>query len=162
MGRPSSFTQEQADAICERLANGESLRKICEDESMPSKTTVMRWLADEKNSSFRDQYARAREEQADHYAAEIIEIADTYVVAEKRTTKANGDIEVVTGDAVERARLKVDARKWYASKLAPKKYGDKLELAGDKDRPLTLEIVRFSDATPQKLSENTGKHGAPQ
>lgn len=134
VGRPSTFTQELADTICERLADGESLRKICKSDDMPDRATVSRWLAG--NEVFRDQYARARVEQAHFYAEEIVEIADD---------AANDYIETEEGRAVDkehiqRARLRVDARKWYASKLAPKVYGDKLELAGDKDAPFTLHI----------------------
>ena len=117
----SSFTQEKADAICERLAEGESLRSICKGEDMPNKSTVMRWLAD--NEAFRDQYARAREAQADHLAEEILQIADDG----SNDTYQTDDGEAVNHDVIARSRLRVDARKWLASKMAPKKYGDKLQ-----------------------------------
>lgn len=134
MSRPSTFTQEAADAICERLAEGRSLRAICrEDEDLPSIGTVMRWLAD--SESFQQQYARAREDQADKYAEEIVEIADeecTMVRSAKHPgAKAdeNDEIEVVfDSTAVARNRLRVDARKWVASKLKPKKYGERVEV----------------------------------
>lgn len=148
MARPSSFTQEQADEICRRLAEGESLRKICADESMPQKRTVLGWL--DEREDFRTQYARARAEQADHFAEEIVEIADEDPVSVFDTEKGEGGQEVevqrVDSAAVAHQRLRIDARKWFASKVAPKKYGEKLELAGDKERPLTIEVVRFSDA----------------
>ncbi|OWT68078.1 MULTISPECIES: terminase small subunit protein [unclassified Achromobacter] len=124
-GRESTFTQEIGDTICARLADGESLRRICQDEDMPDKSTVMRWLAQDEN--LRDQYARAREAQADRLAEEILEIADdgrndTY-------TDEDGN-ERTNQEVVARSRLRVDARKWLASKMAPKKYGDKVELSG--------------------------------
>lgn len=106
MGAPSTFTEELAETICDLLGEGRSLRSICADEGMPAKFTVQRWLA--ANESFRAQYARARELQAEHFADEIIEIVDTE-----------------TDAAV--ARVRMDARKWAASKLAPKKYGDKIQ-----------------------------------
>jgi hypothetical protein len=105
-GRHSEFSAEIADLICERIADGESLRAICGDPEMPGKATVFRWLAE--NATFRDQYARAREAQADGEVDEIVDIADG----------EDGD-----GD-VQRDRLRVDARKWRAAKMAPKKYGD--------------------------------------
>ena len=74
IGRPSSYTDEVADAICERIADGQSLRSICEIEGMPNKATVFRWLT--VNEAFRDQYARARETQADTIFDEILDIAD--------------------------------------------------------------------------------------
>jgi hypothetical protein len=104
VGRPSIFTPELGANICARIAIGESLRAIEADDGMPAKTTILRWLS--QDEAFRDQYARAREESADVLAQEIVEIADD-----------------VSGDA-NRDRLRVDARKWVAAKLKPKKYGD--------------------------------------
>lgn len=158
-GRPSKYTQAIADKICTRLADGESLRAICMDGAMPSRMSVFRWLADPESAAFRDQYARAREEQADFYAEQIVDIADEEVTMIKRSKHTHGakpedgdaenDVEVVFDPtAVQRNRLRVDARKWYASKLAPKKYGDKLELGGNKDSPLVVEIVRFGEPRP--------------
>jgi len=142
MGRPSSFTQEIADTICERLADGESLRSICSGENMPNRATVFRWLAGDP--LFSDQYARARDAQADAFADDIVAIADESRKGVKIVTKANGDVETTEIDMIERARLQVDARKWIASKLKPKKYGDKLELAGDKESPLTVVIQKLT------------------
>lgn len=132
VGRPSKFTQAIADKICEAIADGGSLRTICADSGMPDKATVLRWLSDDQHQAFCDQYARAREAQADKYAEEIIEIADngendTYV-DENGNTRTDQDV-------IARSRLRVEARKWYASKLAPKKYGDKLAVGGADDLP---------------------------
>ena len=139
-GRPSIFSEEVAQTICDRLALGESLRKICEDPKLPGMTTVIRWLGDEKFSSFRAQYAQAREKQAEFYAAEIIEIADDG--SRDSFEDEDGNVRV-NQEVVARSRLRVDARKWYASKLAPKKYGDRIELANDPENPVTkpLDIV---------------------
>lgn len=111
IGRPSKFSQDLADKICEQIAHGKSLRAVCAEDDMPSTSTVCKWL--NESQEFSEQYARARDRQADHYFEEIIEIADT-----------------VESDsaAVAKARLQVDARKWTLSKLAPKKYGEKTEL----------------------------------
>lgn len=144
MGRPSEYSEVVAADICGRLAAGDPLVRICRDEDKPHVSTVYRWLI--ANETFRDMYARAREDQADTLADEIVAIADEPMVGKKTTTKANGDTEVVEGDMIEHRRLRVDARKWTAAKLKPRKYGEKLELAGDKDRPLSVQIVRFSDA----------------
>ena len=107
MGRPSLFTETLAERICALIASGKSLRRICEEEEgMPTAETVRTWLL--KHEGFSAQYARAREVQAEHYADEIVEIADTEADAAK-------------------ARVRVDARKWTASKLLPKKYGERIE-----------------------------------
>ena len=73
-GRPSDYTEELAEIICLRLAEGESLRSVCRDEGMPSKQAVLRWLA--RNDSFRAQYVRAKEEGAEAIAEELFDIAD--------------------------------------------------------------------------------------
>ena len=142
MGRPSGFSEELADAICERLAEGQSLRKICLADDMPNKATVFRWLA--ANKVFSDQYARAREAQADTLADEILDIADD------GANDYMGENETYNGDAVQRSKLRVDARKWLAGKLRPKVYGDKTLLGSDPDNPLPTGFVvnlRKTDGT---------------
>lgn len=106
MGRPSIYSEEITDDLCEQLAQGKTLGQVCEAERMPSLRSVYSWL--ETNEDFLHKYTRARGRQAAHYADEIITIADN-----------------CTDAAI--ARLQVDARKWHASKTAPKKYGDKIE-----------------------------------
>lgn len=127
-GRPSAFTQELADLICERIADGESLRSICDNEGMPSKSMVFRWLAAEP--LFRDQYAHARDTQAESYFDDIRDIADDG--RNDWMEKKNSDGENIgwqeNGEAIRRSQLRIDARKWMAGKLKPKKYGEKLDL----------------------------------
>jgi len=120
MARPSSFTQEMADLICKRLADGESLRSICANDGFPAASTVFKWLSEKQ--PFSEQYARAREAQADHLAEQILQIADDG----SNDTYPTDDGQAVNHDVIARSRLRVDARKWLASKMAPKKYGDKV------------------------------------
>lgn len=124
-GRPSDYGPDIAAWICGRLAEGEPLTKICRDERMPDVSTVYRWLT--AHEAFREMYARAREDQADTLADEIQAIADEPMLGEKTTIKANGDTEIVRGDMIEHRRLRVDARKWVAAKLKPRKYGERIE-----------------------------------
>jgi hypothetical protein len=144
MARPSDFTQDIADTICTRLAAGESLRGICRDDGLPDASTVFRWLAssDETYKGFREQYTRARDIQADALVDEILEISDN--ATNDWMTRNNAEGESLgwqlNGEHVQRSRLRVDSRKWFASKVAPKRYGDKLELAGDPERPLVTRI----------------------
>lgn len=123
MGRPSSFTQDIADRICEHLIEGKSLRSICLADDMPSAAAVCRWLGE--NEPFREQYAQARDAQADTLADEIVDIAD----GEKGSRPAQDS---------NRDRLRVDARKWVAAKLKPKKYGDKLDVTSGNE-PVKLD-----------------------
>ena len=149
----STYTKAVGAKICERLAEGESLRAICETAGMPNKSTVFRWLA--SHDSFRDQYARAREAQADSIADEILDIADeecTKIRADKHPraeADEDGMVEVVfDAVAVQRNKLRIDARKWLAGKLRPKVYGDKPEADGPEDLPATpvKVVVQVKDA----------------
>ena len=119
IGRPSKYSEELADTICARVANGEGLVKICKEDVMPARSSVMLWLF--KNKEFSDKYALAREQQADFYFEEILEIADNNQSDTYEDEKGNirTDHEVVN-----RSRLRVDTRKWIVARLAPKKYGD--------------------------------------
>lgn len=141
-GRPSDYTPEKADAICILLAEGQGLRTICASEGMPDPTTVYRWL--EKNEEFRKQYARARELQAETMADEILVIANTPVLGVKTKTNDDG-VETIEGDMIDHRRLQVDARKWLASKLAPKKYGElvKNEHSGPNGGPIEATVTRI-------------------
>ncbi|MGC0869636.1 UNVERIFIED_ORG: hypothetical protein C7430_110199 [Pantoea agglomerans] len=107
--RPSDYLPEVAADICSLLADGESLRKVCERAGMPNKATVFRWLA--QHDEFRDQYAKATETRADAIFEEMFDIADG--VAEEAA-------------AVGKARLRIDTRKWALARMNPKKYGDKV------------------------------------
>ena len=119
-GRPSKYTPELAKHICDRMAKGESLRRVCRDAEVPNMSTVMRWL-ERDEGDFREQYAKAREAMIDNMAMETLDIADNLP-------------DDADGARVAAARLQVDTRKWYSSKLAPKKYGDKLDVTSDGEK----------------------------
>ena len=87
IGRPPLFTIELGDEICNRIADGKSLRAICDEGDMPDKATVFRWLSAEQHKDFRNQYARARDVQADVIFDEMLDITDTPVVGLKTTSK---------------------------------------------------------------------------
>lgn len=137
-GRPSDYTPELAALICERIASGQSVVDICDQEGMPHKSTVYDWLA--KRPEFTDMYAQARERQADKYFAETIAIADETQTGIKTTMRADGSVETVSADMIEHRRLRVDTRKWAAARLSPKKYGDRLaaEVSGPNGGPLQI------------------------
>ena len=120
------FSQEVFDRICERIANGESLRAICASDDMPAKATVFRWLASDATLS--DQYARAREAQADAIFDEILDIADTAVNDWMEVHGQDDTAYKLNGEHIQRSKLRIDARKWMAGKLRPKVYGDKIDL----------------------------------
>lgn len=149
MARPSDYGEAVAFVLCERLSQGESLRKICEDDEMPGKSTVMRWLSAHKE--FRDQYARAREIQAETMAEDILQIADDGTNDTYTDTEGN---ERTNQDVIARSRLRVDTRKWLMSKMAPKKYGDKItqEVTGADGAPLVPIINITGRPEPSSAS----------
>lgn len=105
MPKRTKFSDKLFAEVLKRIAAGESLRAISKDKDMPSGEAVRCWVRDDDNLAA--QYALAREAQAELYAEEIVEIADDC-------------------DDPQKARVQIDARKWFASKVAPKKYGDKI------------------------------------
>lgn len=139
MGRPSGFSQQLADDICARLAVGDSLREICRDEGMPEARSVFRWLA--ANESFCQQYARAKQAGVEAMAEEIIDIADNGSNDWMERNDKDNAGWIYNGEAARRSQIRIDARKWLLSKLAAKKYGDKLSVGGDPDSPLALQII---------------------
>lgn len=120
-GRPSDYNDEIADIICDLVSTSTlGLPKLCQQNpELPDHTTINRWRL--RHESFRTKYAQAKREQADLLAEEILQIADdgsndTYVNDE--------GLHLTNYDVIARSRLRVDARKWVASKLLPKVYGD--------------------------------------
>jgi len=140
-GRPSDYTNEIALEICTEIAiSSKSLRTICSAENMPSVSSVLRWLRDIEE--FRTQYARAKEEQADFLVEEMIGIADDGSNDFMTVVKGDQEYTLENKEWTSRSKLRVEARKWAASKLKPKKYGDKIDVtsAGDKIEGTTLKI----------------------
>jgi hypothetical protein len=140
IGRPSDFTPEMGERICEAIADGASLRSICESATMPNRSTVFRWLADPKNADFRDQYARAREFSGD---------ADADDVAHYSRQAADGKIEPAAATAA------INGLKWSAGKRKPKVYGDKIAHVGGGpgDAPIRhqVDLSGLSDEELEQL-----------
>ncbi len=134
-GRPTKYTPEIAETIFERLAQGDSLRRICRDESLPHESTVRQWARNDKD--FYTQYATARDIGLDAMADELLDISDDGTNDTYADDEGN---ERVNTDVIQRSRLRVDTRKWYLSKLAPKRYGDRasLELTGKDGGPVEI------------------------
>jgi hypothetical protein len=153
-GRPSDYNPEIAAEVCGKIAQGQSVRSISAEPGMPGQTTIYQWL--QAHDEFAVQYARAREAQAEHFQDEILSIADdgrndTY-------EDENGGVRT-DQDVIARSRLRVDTRKWLMSKLAPKKYGDKLtqEHTGPGGGPVQLERIERIIVDPK----NPDSEGLP-
>src|ERR1035437_3510435 len=114
------YSKEIAEAICERIATSlDSLKTICAADGMPSHINANVWLR--KHPEFCDMYHKARKDQQDLVAEECQEIADSCDASDWQV-----------------AKLRIEQRRWLASKLAPKRYGDKIVHSGDAEAPLTF------------------------
>jgi hypothetical protein len=135
MARESKLIQYQA-VVLELLKQGLSLRQIAAKPNMPSATTIQDW-ATEDPSGFGDQYARARQAGLDAMAEKILDIAND----KKRDPNCR--------------RVEVDALKWYVSKLAPKRYGDRItqEVSGPDGAPLKQELIVHIVKSPEPEKE---------
>lgn len=157
-GRPSDYTPEIAETICLLLSEGESLRSVCSDEGMPCKQTVLRWIS--QRPEFRDQYVRAKEEGAEAIAEEMFDIADdgTNDWMEKLDKEGKGIGYQINGEHVQRSKLRIDTRKWYLSKIMPKKYGDRIQHD---------QTIKFTDQTDEEIDKRikeltNGQPSAPE
>lgn len=133
MSRPQLYTEDIGAELCAAIAAGKSLRTVCATDPMPSMPTVFKWLR--TNPEFFERYAIAREQRAEAIFEESLEIADD----------SSGDWVDVDGvqkfsqEHVNRARLRVDTRKWFLSKMMPKVYGEKT--AVEHSGTVTLESL---------------------
>lgn len=166
-GRPSIFTPKLGADVCERISKGESLRSIGRDPKMPDVTTILRWVFDTSPSEamkvFQKNYEVAREMRAEYVFEETLEIADdtsgdmmkvTRSVTKKGKTKK---VEEFTANHanVHRSRLRVDTRKWFLSRMAPKKFADRVDItSGGKaiKEPRGVAIQYLVPAKPGKSS----------
>lgn len=139
-GRPTTYSKEIADSICEGISMGSSIRTVCAPESMPAISTFYKWLRE--HEEFSKQYARACEERTEAMAEDILDIADDgtndYIT---RENKDGVEYEVVNSDAIQRSRLRVDTRKWLMSKMKPKKYGDKVDVTSGGEKITSAPLI---------------------
>jgi hypothetical protein len=136
-GAPTIKTPELLDAICAGISLGKSARAMCVEVGI-SQRVLWNWLA--SDAELMRQYLRAKELCIDAYAEEIIEISDD---GSRDTYTDEKGREVTDREVIARSQLRIDARKWYASRLAPKKYGDKLlnpHEGGDTNKPIVHRV----------------------
>ena len=168
------YTQDKADEICELIVDGHTIRDICAFEHLPSVKTFFKWLRD--HDEFGKQYAHAKEEQAEIMVQEMFSIADDGQNDWYDKQLKNGEtVRALDHEHVQRSKLRIDTRKWAASKFKPKKYGERIVHAGDEDAPLTTKDVsetdraalsrflqnhpdRVKDLPPVEIEEKDGEH----
>jgi len=137
IGRPSTYTKTIGLQICARIAAGESLGQVCQDDKFPGRATVFRWR--QKNPEFDQAYLQAREMLYERWADDIIDIADDSSADVVEKTGRNGAVYMAADhDHINRSRLMVESRKWLLSKLLPDTYGD--QLAVDHKGKITHDV----------------------
>lgn len=155
MARPPIFTKTLGTYICKRIAEGNSLRSIVKEEGMPSASSICRWLLDDTKKEFWEQYEKARNIQAELMFEELLDIADdgSNDFMERMSKEGEGYV-TANPEAIGRSRLRVDTRKWYLSKVLPKKFGEKLDLTS-KGEKLPTPILGYVPKNDQH-AEDTG------
>lgn len=144
-GRPSLYSEDVAVEICSRLAEGEGLRSICRTDGMPSPSTVIGWVLEDREG-FSERYAKAKDIATHLLAEEIVEIADDSSRDELPIYDDSGE-EIGSKpntEFINRSRLRVDTRKWVLSKLMAKKYGDKIDVTSDGQRLQSVFVMNLA------------------
>lgn len=135
MARPTIYSEELAEKICERIAEGESVRSIALDGEMPNASTIHRWVIQDEQG-FCKQYEEAKQIGLEVRAEELEKIAETM-------------------EDLQRAKLVVDTKKWNMSKIAPKRFGDKSTLVSEDEDGKQVPITGIVINTPN-ANEGTG------
>jgi hypothetical protein len=155
-GRPSVFTEQIGDEICQRLSQGQTLTSICRDEHLPPLDTIIGWVMADSGAAFdagfQRKYARAREVQLEHMAEEVQDISDDarndYM--DRVVGKDGETVRVLDNEHVQRSRLRVDTRKWLLSHRAPARYGDRIahQMLDEHGKPARAGITVIVDGAP--------------
>ena len=138
VGRPSSYTDEIADIICDRMINGENFSQICNDPMMPSRAALYRWRA--SRPDFDARCARAREALADFLLDKLEAMADA-------TTELN----------VNSQRLKISVAQWRAEKMAPRTLGPRVNTEITSStvnvKPQTIDVRRLDAGSREAFKQ---------
>lgn len=147
VGRPTKYSSDIADLLCAEIADGKSMRTVCASETMPAMSTIFRWL--NEKPEFKEQYEIAKQESADAMVEDMLFIADEIAAM-------SPDGKVDSADIAHK-RLRVDTRKWVASKLKPKKYGEytRNEITGKDGGAVQVDVMA------QILSEIGSRSSVP-
>ena len=136
--------QKIFDTICEHIVNGMSLRsaiKELKDKDKIFASDFFRWLREDEDKN--KQYAQACIERVEYMREDILDIADDGTNDWMDKVNSKGDVigVIVNKEAIQRSKLRVDARQWHMSKVMPKKYGNAPDPKDDSDNEITITIV---------------------
>lgn len=135
---------EISQAVLDGMAiGGLSCFKACQAAGVPN-STFMRWV--DADAKLAERYAHAREDLIEKMAQELLDLSDQDVGQTHDNKK--------DWAAIQKHKLQVDTRKWLLARLAPKKYGDRLAIAGDESAPLKVEqTIDASKLSTEVLAE---------
>jgi len=157
-GRPSLYKPEIYWPILERISAGESLIRICAEEGQPDANTVNGWVT--RYPEFKEKYKEALALRTHHWAEQLVEIADTPEIMEKVITKTGGkegDTEqVISGDAVEHRKLRIETRLKMMARHNRAEYGEKVETSGTMEHNHTIKVIRMHAVKPKPWIEHEG------
>lgn len=144
-----AYSEEQKNEIvnkvCDRILRGEPMRDILSDKDMPAASTFLIWVSEDDAKS--KQYARAMEIRGELLFQETLDIADNGSNDWMVINDPDNLGYKLNGEHVQRSRVRIDTRKWYLSKLNPKKFGDKI----DRKEVQTVNVINLGSG---KKSEN--------
>ena len=133
------------DKICDSIVCGMSLRSALselKDDNVIFASDFFRWIREDEEK--RKQYARATEERSECMFEDILDIADNGTNDWMEKKNKEGEIlgYVLNGEAIQRSKLRYDARIWHLSKVKPKKYGNAPEIKDDElDNEITIKVI---------------------
>lgn len=149
-GRPEIYSQELSDRVCEKIAEGYSMRTVCKPDDMPSIATLFKWIREKPE--FAKQYANATQERTEAMSEDILDIADDGSNDLMTIQKGKESYSIENKEVTNRSRLRVDTRKWLMAKMKPKKYGDHVDVTSG-GKPIEgnkIMLADFKDATDRK------------
>lgn len=139
--------QKIIDDVCSEIENGKSLRASLCMPNMPARKTFLEWI--DNNEKYRNQYARACDDRAETIFEDILKIADT---TENDIIEMDDGKTFINHDVINRAKLRIDSRKWMLGKMNPKKYGDKMDLSSS-DGSMSPKNTIITTLTEEQLME---------
>lgn len=148
-GAKPKFTKELFYSICDEIASSDKgLATICKSHNI-GPVTFYNHIKEEGNEELLNIYMRAREMQADFMADQIIEIADFTTKDTIHVENEAGGYDMPNHEWINRSKLRVEARKWIAAKLKPKKYGDKLDLTSKDEKIEAITKIEVEIVNPK-------------
>jgi hypothetical protein len=164
-GRPSKYTSEIAQEMCNLLSDGIPLREICRKEGFPAWQTVYDWMCRDDEAvaaghgvGLSRAIARAREVGYDALAEECLTIANTPHIGVKEVTsvdhKGNETVALSREDMLGHRKLQIETRLKLLAKWDPKRFGEKVQLSGDAENPIKVQAETQAEAMMEALLKN--------